>query len=63
MNILQLSNAITLLPVIHGSGDFALEVRRRILTGTYDCVAIPLPTDFEGRSRGSDRTPPPAYTL
>ena len=47
MNILQLSNAITLLPVIHGSGDFALEVRRRILTGTYDCVAIPLPTDFE----------------
>jgi hypothetical protein len=36
-----------MLPVIHGSGDFTLEVRRRIHTGSYDCIALPVPTDFE----------------
>lgn len=46
-SVLQLSDHITLLPVIHGSGDFALEVRRRILAGAYDCVAVPIPDDFE----------------
>ena len=46
-DILQLSNHITTLPVIHGSGDFALEVRRRIHTGSYDCIAVPIPADFE----------------
>tara|TARA_A100001037_G_scaffold301946_1_gene332505 strand:+ start:1155 stop:2993 length:1839 start_codon:yes stop_codon:yes gene_type:complete len=45
--VLQLSDHITLLPVIHGSGDFALEVRQRIHADDYDCVAIPIPDDFE----------------
>ena len=45
--VLQLSDRITLLPIIHGSGDFALEVRRRIHANSYDCVALPIPSDFE----------------
>lgn len=46
-DIFSLSSKITLLPVLHGSGDFALEIRRRILTDTYDCLAVPLPPAFE----------------
>jgi len=46
-SVLHLSDRITLLPVIHGSGDFALEVRRRIYAEPYDCVAVPIPDDFE----------------
>ena len=45
--VLQLSPKITLLPIIHGSGDFALEVRRVLLTGNFDCVAVPLPPSFQ----------------
>ncbi len=45
--VLQLSDRITLLPIIHGSGDFALEVRRRVHANSYDCVALPIPSDFE----------------
>ena len=46
-SVLTLSHHIDLLPVLHGSGDFALEVRRRILVGDYDCVAVPIPPAFE----------------
>lgn len=47
MSIFSLSSRTSVLPVLHGSGDFALEVRRRILAGSYDCIAVPLPPDFE----------------
>jgi len=43
---LRLSDRIKILPIIHGSGDFAQEVRREILTGSYDCIALPLPPSF-----------------
>jgi len=43
---LKLSDRITVLPVIHGSGDFAVEVRRVMLTGQWDCLAVPLPESF-----------------
>ena len=46
-DVLHLSDHITLLPVLHGSGDFALEVTRRIHRGDFDCVAVPLPPAFE----------------
>jgi len=42
-NILQFSPRITCLPVIHGSGDFAIAVRRLMLERAFDCVAVPLP--------------------
>jgi hypothetical protein len=47
MNPLAFSPRIECLPIIHGSGDFAVEVRRRLLSEPYDCVAVPLPASFQ----------------
>ena len=44
---LTISNRITCLPVIHGSGDFALAVREAMLATRFDCVAVPLPPSFQ----------------
>lgn len=45
--LLQLGPRITVLPIIHGSGDCALEVRRIMLAQHFDCVAVPLPPSFQ----------------
>ncbi len=45
-NVFQLSDKITLLPVIHESGDYAVEVRRLLLSRKFDCLAVPLPESF-----------------
>ncbi|MFM8218533.1 MAG: hypothetical protein ACKOJF_06370, partial [Planctomycetaceae bacterium] len=45
-SLLRFSPRLTVLPVIHGSGDFAVEVRRRMLVERYDCLAVPLPPSF-----------------
>lgn len=45
--VLSLGRNITVLPVIHGSGDFALEVRRLMLNQSFDCLAVPLPPSFQ----------------
>jgi hypothetical protein len=45
--LLKIGPHITVLPVIHGSGDFALEVRRTMLEQTFDVVAVPLPPSFQ----------------
>ncbi|MEZ6046791.1 MAG: hypothetical protein R3C11_14675 [Planctomycetaceae bacterium] len=47
MSLLQLSPKVTLLPVIHGSGDFAIEVRRVLLSRPFDALAVPLPHSFK----------------
>ncbi len=44
---LQLSSRICVLPIIHGSGDFAIEVRRVMLSENFDCLAVPLPASFQ----------------
>ncbi|MBA3315262.1 MAG: hypothetical protein M3552_15200 [Planctomycetota bacterium] len=44
---LRISDRITCLPVIHGSGDFAVEVRRVMLDNRFDCLAVPLPPSFQ----------------
>jgi hypothetical protein len=44
---LSLSPRIAVLPVIHGSGDCALEVRRALLEQKVDCLAVPLPASFQ----------------
>ncbi len=44
---LQIGPRISVLPIIHGSGDFALEVRRVLLTHPFDCLAVPLPPSFQ----------------
>src|SRR5262249_60324371 len=38
---------IRVLPIIHGSGDFAIQVREELLARPYDCVAVPLPPSFK----------------
>lgn len=46
-DFLRLSERLTMLPVVHGSGDFAIRVREELLTGNYQCIAAPLPASFE----------------
>ncbi|MBI1347373.1 hypothetical protein GC163_13925 [bacterium] len=49
MSPLDFSDRITCLPVIHGSGDCAVEVRRLMLSRDFDCLAVPLPPSFQAR--------------
>ena len=44
---LRISPRISVLPIIHGSGDFAVEVRRVMLSSRFDCLAVPLPPSFQ----------------
>jgi hypothetical protein len=46
-DFLKISPKITVLPVIHGSGDCAIEVRRVMLEARFDCLAVPLPPSFQ----------------
>ena len=58
--VLQFSPRITCLPVIHGSGEFALAVRRLMLERAFDCVAVPLPPSFQSPvERGIELLPTP----
>lgn len=45
--VLRFSERVACLPVVHGSGDFAVEVRRAMLAERFDCLAVPLPPSFE----------------
>ncbi len=45
--LLEISRRIAVLPVIHGSGQCALQVRRWMLEYEFDCVAVPLPESFQ----------------
>ena len=46
-DFLTISPRIRVLPIIHGSGDFAVQVREELLSRPYDCVAVPLPPSFQ----------------
>ena len=46
-NVLRIGPKIVALPVVHGSGDCALEVRRILLEHHFDCLAVPLPPSFQ----------------
>ncbi|WZO99185.1 hypothetical protein EP7_000784 [Isosphaeraceae bacterium EP7] len=46
-DFLTIGPRIRVLPVIHGSGDFALRVREELLSRPYDCLAVPLPPSFQ----------------
>ena len=46
-DFLRFSPRIACLPVIHGSGDYAVEVRRLMLAEKFDCLAVPLPESFQ----------------
>lgn len=46
-DFLTISPRIRVLPIIHGSGDFAIRVREELLAREYDCLAVPLPPSFQ----------------
>ncbi|MEL7265952.1 MAG: hypothetical protein AAFP69_14220, partial [Planctomycetota bacterium] len=46
-DLLRISPQTVIMPVIHGSGQFAVEVRRMILEQSFDCIAVPLPPSFQ----------------
>ena len=46
-DFLRIGPKIRVLPIIHGSGDFAIRVREELLSRSYDCVAVPLPPSFQ----------------
>jgi hypothetical protein len=46
-DFLRIGPRIRVLPIIHGSGDFAIRVRDELLARSYDCVAVPLPPSFQ----------------
>ncbi len=45
--ILRLSPRIQVLPILHGSGDLAQEVRETLIARPVDCLAVPLPPSVE----------------
>lgn len=46
-DFLRIGSRIRVLPVIHGSGDFAIRAREELLERPYDCLAVPLPPSFQ----------------
>src|SRR5574337_795624 len=46
-HVLSLSPKIDVLPILHGSGDIAQEVRETLIGKRYDCLAVPLPPSME----------------
>ncbi|MGH7225300.1 MAG: hypothetical protein ACRELF_18920, partial [Gemmataceae bacterium] len=46
-DFLRLGRRIRVLPIIHGSGDYAVRVRADMLERSYDCLAVPLPPSFQ----------------
>ena len=48
MDSFRFSDRITSFPIIHGNGDYSLELRRFMLKNNFDCVAVPLPRSFKG---------------
>lgn len=58
--LLKIGDRISVLPVIHGSADSALHVRKCMLENDYDCVAVPIPPSFQQNvERGIDLLPTP----
>ncbi len=45
-DFLRIGPRIRVLPIVHGSGDFAIRVREEMLARSYDCLAVPLPPSF-----------------
>lgn len=46
-SVFQLSPRVRVLPIRHGSGDVAQEVREALLSRRTDCLAVPLPPSVE----------------
>jgi hypothetical protein len=63
-DVLALGRHISVIPVIHGSGDFAVEARRRLLDSDFDCLAVPLPRSFQKQvEQAIDWLPTPTLVM
>lgn len=63
-NVFKLGDKISLVPVVHGSVDFALEVRRILFDNFFDCLAVPLPESFQSEvERAIVELPQPAMVV
>ena len=59
-----LTPKITLFPIIHGSGDCALAVRRMMLSHQFDALAVPLPPSFQADVETAiERLPTPGIVI
>jgi hypothetical protein len=57
-DFLTIGPGIRVLPIVHGSGDFAIRVREELLARPYDCLAVPLPPSFQDEvEAGVERLP------
>jgi hypothetical protein len=62
--VLRLSPRILIFPVVHGSGDCALAVRRVMLAQAFDCVTVPLPPSFAPAvEQAIDKLPAPSIVV
>jgi hypothetical protein len=52
-DFLRIGPRIRVLPIIHGSGDYAVRVRADMLEHSYDCLAVPLPPSFQDDVEGA----------
>ncbi len=58
--LLKIGPRISVMPVIHGTAECALQVRRVMLDQNFDCVAVPLPPSFQPDvESGIERLPTP----
>ncbi len=46
-SVFRISPRTEVLPVLHASGDVAQEVRERLISRPFDCLAVPLPPSVE----------------
>ncbi|QEH33562.1 hypothetical protein OJF2_20640 [Aquisphaera giovannonii] len=61
---LSIGPRIRVLPIIHGSGDFAIRVRDELLERPYDCLAVPLPPSFQDEvERAVEALPTPSVVV
>jgi hypothetical protein len=57
-HIFTLSDKIEAIPIVHGSGNFTGEVRRRLLASGLDCLAVALPPEYQATvEAGIERLP------
>lgn len=60
-DVLNIGRRVTVIPVVNGCGDFAVEVRRMMLEEDFDCLAIPLPPSFQSDvEKGVSNLPTPS---
>ena len=62
--LLKIGPHVMAFPLVHGSGDFAWEIRRAMLKYDFDCVAVPLPDSFrDGVESGILKLPVPSVVV